>query len=179
MAERFKAHAWRACWGAAPRGFESHSLRQHLVRCHFELPYIIAQIKPGAYVSRFNQPRDATQSHPPASPPDRISTTAPTTGRAAHPPSPPPAGRRRVRAAENGEATAGPGARGRLSPMARRATIQLKVHRQIGIPLDDADIECLIHGLRLVTPCTRRIDRLIDLLEQIRRWRPTGRGRRG
>ena len=28
MAERSKAHAWRACWGAAPRGFESHSLRQ-------------------------------------------------------------------------------------------------------------------------------------------------------
>jgi hypothetical protein len=35
-------------------------------------------------------------------------------------------------------------------------------------PLDDADIECLIQGLRLVTPCTQRIDRLIDLLEQIR-----------
>jgi hypothetical protein len=54
--------------------------------------------------------------------------------------------------------------------MARRATIQLKVHRQIvqSIPLDDADIDCLIDGLRLVTPCTQRIDRLIDLLEQIR-----------
>ena len=54
--------------------------------------------------------------------------------------------------------------------MARRATIQLKVHRQIvqSIPLDDADIECLIQGLRLVTPCTQRIDRLIDLLEQLR-----------
>ncbi|HEU0307334.1 MAG TPA: hypothetical protein VFR30_10240 [Lysobacter sp.] len=54
--------------------------------------------------------------------------------------------------------------------MARRATIQLKVHRQIvqSIPLDAADIECLIQGLRLVTPCTQRIDRLIDLLEQIR-----------
>ena len=54
--------------------------------------------------------------------------------------------------------------------MARRATIQLKVHRQIvqSIPLDDADVECLIEGLRLVTPCTQRIDRLIDLLEQIR-----------
>jgi hypothetical protein len=54
--------------------------------------------------------------------------------------------------------------------MARRATIQLKVHRQVvqSIPLDDADIECLIQGLRLVTPCTQRIDRLIDLLEQIR-----------
>jgi hypothetical protein len=40
--------------------------------------------------------------------------------------------------------------------MARRATIQLKVHRQLvqSIPLDDADIECLIQGLRLVTPCT-------------------------
>jgi hypothetical protein len=44
------------------------------------------------------------------------------------------------------------------------------VHHQIvqSIPLDDAHIECLIQGLRLVTPCTRRIDRLIDLLEQIR-----------
>jgi hypothetical protein len=58
----------------------------------------------------------------------------------------------------------------RNTPMARRATIQLKVHRQIvqSIPLDDADIECLIQGLRSVTPCTQRIDRLIDLLEQIR-----------
>jgi hypothetical protein len=54
--------------------------------------------------------------------------------------------------------------------MARRATIQLKVHRQIvqSIPLDEPDIECLIQGLRLVTPCIQRIDRLIDLLEQIR-----------
>ena len=54
--------------------------------------------------------------------------------------------------------------------MARRATIQLKVHRQIvqSIPLDETDIECLTQGLRLVTPCTRRIDRLIDLFEQIR-----------
>ena len=45
--------------------------------------------------------------------------------------------------------------------MARRATIQLKVHRQIvqSIPLDDADVECLIEGLRPVTPCTQRIDR--------------------
>jgi hypothetical protein len=60
--------------------------------------------------------------------------------------------------------------------MARRTTIQLKVHRQIvqSVPLDDADIECLIEGLRLVTPCTQRIDRLIDLLEQIR-----GGGRQG
>ena len=60
--------------------------------------------------------------------------------------------------------------------MARRATIQLKVHRQIvqSIPLDEADIVCLIDGLRLVTPCTPRIDRLIDLLEQIR-----GDGRQG
>jgi hypothetical protein len=60
--------------------------------------------------------------------------------------------------------------------MARRATIQLKVHRQIvqSIPLDDADIECLIQGLRLVIPCTQRIDRLIDLLEQLR-----GGGRQG
>ena len=54
--------------------------------------------------------------------------------------------------------------------MARRATIQLKVHRQIvqSIQLDDADTECQIEGLRLVTPCTQRIHRLIDLLEQIR-----------
>jgi hypothetical protein len=64
--------------------------------------------------------------------------------------------------------------------MARRATIQLKVHRQLvqSIPLDD-DIECLIEGLRLVTPCTPRIDRLIDLLEQIRdggSQGPTGPG---
>jgi hypothetical protein len=60
--------------------------------------------------------------------------------------------------------------------MARRATIQLKVHRQIvqSIPLDHEDIECLVQGLRLVTPCTQRIDRLIDLLEQIR-----GGGRQG
>ena len=65
--------------------------------------------------------------------------------------------------------------------MARRATIQLKVHRQLvqGIPLDDPDIECLIQGLRLVTPCTQHIDRLIDLLEQIRaggRQGPLGPG---
>jgi hypothetical protein len=54
--------------------------------------------------------------------------------------------------------------------MPRRGTIQLRVHRQIvqSIPLDDADIECLIQGLRLVSPCTQRIDRMIDLLEQIR-----------
>jgi hypothetical protein len=54
--------------------------------------------------------------------------------------------------------------------MARRATIQLRVHRQIvqSIPLDEADIDCLIQGLRLVAPCTQRIDRLIDMLEQIR-----------
>ena len=54
--------------------------------------------------------------------------------------------------------------------MARRATIQLKVHRQIvqSIPLAAADIVCRIQGLRLVSPCTQRIDRLIDLLEQIR-----------
>jgi hypothetical protein len=54
--------------------------------------------------------------------------------------------------------------------MARRATIQLKVHRQVvqSTPPEGADIECLIRGLRLVTPCTQRIDRLIDLLEQIR-----------
>ena len=53
-----------------------------------------------------------------------------------------------------------------------RATIQLNVHRQLvqSLPLDDADIECLIQGLRLVTPCTQRIDRLIDLLADPRRW---------
>ena len=64
--------------------------------------------------------------------------------------------------------------------MPRRATIQLKVHRQIvqSIPLDDADIECVIQGLRLVTPCTQRIDRLIDLFEQTRDGgRPATRGR--
>jgi hypothetical protein len=61
--------------------------------------------------------------------------------------------------------------------MARRATIQLKVHRQIvqSIPLDAADIECVIQGLRLVTPCTPRINRLIDLLEQICDGCRTGR----
>jgi hypothetical protein len=65
--------------------------------------------------------------------------------------------------------------------MARRATIQLKVHRQIvqSIPLDEADIDCLIQGLRLVSPCTQRIDRLIDLLEQIRRGGPEGKTRPG
>jgi hypothetical protein len=54
--------------------------------------------------------------------------------------------------------------------MARRATIQIKIHRQVvqSIPLDEADIECLVQGLRLVSPCTQRIERLIDLLEQIR-----------
>lgn len=36
------------------------------------------------------------------------------------------------------------------------------------IPLDQHDIECLIDGLRQVTPCTQRVDRLVDLLEQIR-----------
>jgi hypothetical protein len=45
--------------------------------------------------------------------------------------------------------------------MASRATIQLKVHRQIvqSIPLDETDIDCLIQGLRLVTPCAQRIER--------------------
>ena len=59
--------------------------------------------------------------------------------------------------------------------MARRATIQLKVHRQIvqSIPLEEADIECMIQGLRLVTPCTQRADRLIDLFEQIREAPPS------
>jgi hypothetical protein len=58
----------------------------------------------------------------------------------------------------------------RLSLVARRATIQLEVHGQIihSILLDEAAIECLIQGLRLVTPCTQRSSRLIDLLEQIR-----------
>jgi hypothetical protein len=65
--------------------------------------------------------------------------------------------------------------------MARRATIQLKVHGKVvqSIPLDQQDIECLIQGLRLVIPCTPRIDRLIDLLEQIRdggSQGPTGPG---
>jgi hypothetical protein len=50
--------------------------------------------------------------------------------------------------------------------MARQATIQLRVHGQVvqSIPLDQADVECLIAAL----PCTQRIDRLVDLLEQIR-----------
>jgi hypothetical protein len=54
--------------------------------------------------------------------------------------------------------------------MARRATMQLKVHGKLvqSLPLDQEDIECLIDGLRQVTPCTPRIDRLVDLLEQIR-----------
>ena len=54
--------------------------------------------------------------------------------------------------------------------MARRATIQLKVHRQLvqSIPLDKADIECLIQGLAPRDALHQRIDRLIDLLEQIR-----------
>jgi hypothetical protein len=54
--------------------------------------------------------------------------------------------------------------------MARRATIQLKIHRQVvqSILLDEVDIDCMIQGLRLVTPCTQRVDRLIDMLEQIR-----------
>jgi len=54
--------------------------------------------------------------------------------------------------------------------MARRATIQLKVHGKIvqSVPLDREDIECLIDGLRLLTPCTPRIARLVDLLQQIR-----------
>jgi hypothetical protein len=45
------------------------------------------------------------------------------------------------------------------------ATIQLTVHRQVvqSVPLDEADIDCLIEDLRLVTPCTQRIDRLIHL----------------
>jgi hypothetical protein len=54
--------------------------------------------------------------------------------------------------------------------MVRKATIQLRIHGQVvqSIPLDLPDIECLIDGLRQVTPCTQRIDRLIDLLEHIR-----------
>jgi hypothetical protein len=44
--------------------------------------------------------------------------------------------------------------------MARKATIQLKVHGQIvqSIPLDEVNIECPIDGLRQVTPCTQRTD---------------------
>jgi hypothetical protein len=54
--------------------------------------------------------------------------------------------------------------------VARRATIQLKVHGEVvqSIPLDQQGVECLIDGLRQVTPCTPRIDRLVDLLEQSR-----------
>jgi hypothetical protein len=67
------------------------------------------------------------------------------------------------------------------SDLARKATIQLKVHRQLvqSIPLDDADIECLIQGLQLVAPCTQRIERLIDLLEQVRSPDPRGERRSG
>ena len=45
-------------------------------------------------------------------------------------------------------------------------------------PIQLLSIECLIQGLRLVTPCTQRIDGLIDLLEQIRGGGPqrTGEG---
>ena len=65
--------------------------------------------------------------------------------------------------------------------MPRKATIQLKVHGKVvqSIPLDQQDIECLIDGLRQVTPCTPRIDRLVDLLTQIRdrgQSAPTGLG---
>jgi hypothetical protein len=44
------------------------------------------------------------------------------------------------------------------------------VHGKIvqSVPLDQQDIEFLIDGLRQVTPCTQRIDRLVDLLQQIR-----------
>jgi hypothetical protein len=65
--------------------------------------------------------------------------------------------------------------------MARRATIQLKVRHQIvqSVPLDEADIECLIECLRLVSPCTPRTDRLIDLLEQIRDGGRRGAAGRG
>ena len=54
--------------------------------------------------------------------------------------------------------------------MARRATIQLKVHGKScrASRFDQQDVECPIDGLRQVTPCTQRIDRLVDLLEQIR-----------
>ena len=65
--------------------------------------------------------------------------------------------------------------------MARRATIQLKVHGKVvqSLPLDQQDIQCLIDGLRLVTPCTQRIDRLVDLLEQIRDLNQGGVGASG
>jgi hypothetical protein len=65
--------------------------------------------------------------------------------------------------------------------MARRATIQLKLHQQVvqSILLDEADIECLIQGLRLVTPCTQRIEGLIDLFEQIREGAGRTRGNQG
>jgi hypothetical protein len=54
--------------------------------------------------------------------------------------------------------------------MARRATIKLNVHGKVvqSVPLDQQDIECLIDGLRQVTPWTQRIDPLVDLLQQIR-----------
>ena len=51
--------------------------------------------------------------------------------------------------------------------MARRATSQLKGHGKVvqSIPLDQPAVECPIDGLRQVTPCTQRIDRLVDLRE--------------
>ena len=62
--------------------------------------------------------------------------------------------------------------------MAGRATIQLKVHGKVvqSIPLDQQDVECLIDALRQVTPCTPRIDRLVDLLVQIRDRRASDEG---
>jgi hypothetical protein len=52
------------------------------------------------------------------------------------------------------------------------------VHGKVvqSVPLDQQDIECLIDGLRQVTPCTQRNDRLVDLLRQIgdRDQRTTG-----
>ena len=34
VAERFKAHAWKACWGESPSGVESPSLRHLLTSEH-------------------------------------------------------------------------------------------------------------------------------------------------
>jgi len=77
----------------------------------------------------------------------------------------------RPRAAENGGAKAGPGVRlRRLTPWHAGQPSSLKCTARScrASRWRTQDIECLIEGLRLVTPCTQRIDRLIDLLEQIR-----------
>jgi hypothetical protein len=55
MAERSKAHAWRACWGAAPRGFESHSLRQYNIRINSLVGYRQPSQRPTPHIGRRNR----------------------------------------------------------------------------------------------------------------------------